>query len=628
MDKNTITGIVLIILIWVAMSVYNSKQQDKFDATQKLEQKSNKKDTSVANLPNIDSVQKNVVDSSVGNKLDLAEYGVFGAAANGTEKEIVVENEDCIFTFSNKGGVLTKIELKKFKTYDHKPLILFNQTPEDFNFTFVVNSAKRPIQTSQLFFTANNESKVIKGDETYQLDYTISDNSGKLYSQTYTISGKGYVVDFVADAKGLSKEIPQSANVIPLAWTQEIQSHELNHKEEKMSSGVYYQDIDKNVDDIGLMKDKDEKIEKAINWVSLSQKFFNTTLIAKNQPFLANSTVKTIAGTVDSSALVKKLFVELKIPFNKETNYQFDGKFYAGPSSFKELKKVESGLQQIIPVGGSILGLVNKFLVIPIFNFLHKFIANYGIIILILTLIIKLITLPFTYKSQLSMIKMRVLKPEMDALKEKYGKDQATFGAKQMELYQQTGVSPFGGCIPMLLQWPFLIAMYRFFPSAIELRQEKFLWANDLSTYDAVINLPFNIPILGSHLSLFAILGVVTSFGMTLYTMKMQPQQASGGGEFAEAMQKQMKVMQYFFPFMILFFFNSSSAALSYYFFLYNGFSLLQQWIMSKFFIDENAIRAQIEHNKKNPKKKSNFQTRMEEMMKQQQALKEQQKKK
>jgi YidC/Oxa1 family membrane protein insertase len=280
-------------------------------------------------------------------------------------------------------------------------------------------------------------------------------------------------------------------------------------------------------------------------------------------------------------------------------------------------------LQKIIPIGGSILGWINKFLVIPIFNYLHNFISSYGIIILILSIIIKIITLPFTYKSQLSMVKMKVLKPELDELRAKHGKDQATFGQKQMELFNQTGVSPFGGCLPMLLQWPFLIAMYRFFPSAIELRQEPFLWANDLSSYDAVIHWNMHVPLIGSHLSLFALLGVVTSFAMTLYTMKNQPQ-TGGGGETAEMMQKQMKIMQYIFPVMILFFFNNSSSALSYYFFLFNVFSLLQQWLMGKY-IDEGAIRAQIEVNKKAPKKKSAFQQRMEDMMKQQQEIKKQQ---
>ena len=630
MDKNTITGIILIILIWVVMSIYNSKQQEEYETLQKKEQLNNPKADSSALAQSTpiskDSVSIQTVDSTV-NKSLVEDYGSFSAATKGSEQEIIVENEDCIYTFSNKGGILKRVELKKYKTYDQKPLILFNQTASDFNFAFTIDSAKEVVNTENLYFTPDNKNKMIQGDETYTLNYSVSDNSGNLYHQIYTIQGKGYIVDFVSDASGIAKEFLKNTNAVTLDWIQQINSHEKNIKEERMSSGVYYQDTKKNVNDIGLTRDKYITTKEPVNWIAFSQKFFNTTLISDDAPFLANAKIKTISGTDDSSLLVKNLYAQIQIPFNKDNNYRFKGKLYMGPSSFKELRKVEKGLQEIIPIGGSILGLVNRFLVIPIFNFLHNFIANYGIIILILTIIIKLITLPFTYKSQLSMIKMRVLKPEIDELKAKY-KDQATFGAKQMELYQQTGVSPFGGCIPMLLQWPFLIAMYRFFPSAIELRQQKFLWADDLSTYDAVINLPFNIPILGNHLSLFAILGVATSFGMTLYTMKMQPQQAGGGGEFAEAMQKQMKVMQYFFPFMILFFFNSSSSALSYYFFLYNGISLLQQWIMSKFFIDETAIRTQIEYNKKNPKKKSNFQTRMEEIMKQQQAIKEQQKKK
>lgn len=612
------------------MSIYNSKQQEKYEKTQKVVNKIESKKDSLEMAKVKQSKDSSLTDTArVETSKQLAnEYGVLSNALVGTEKLITIENEDCIFTFSNKGGILKKVELKQYKTYSQKPLILFDQTADDFNYSFVINSAKKKITTSNLYFKSNTENQVLKGDDKTQVEFAIEQDGKKLFSQSYTIPGKGYMLDFNVDASGISNEIPKTAEILTLSWNQQLKSHEKSIKDERISSGIYYQDHEKHVDDLGLMKDKDEVLDKKLNWISFSQKFFNTTILAKTSPFLANSKVKTIVASDDDTINVKQLTAQLETPLNSSNKYIFEGQLFTGPSSYGDLRKLKNGMHEIIPIGGSVLGWVNRFLVIPTINFLHKFISNYGVIILLLSIFIKLITLPFTYKSQLSMIKMRLLKPELDELREKYGKDQATFGAKQMELYQQTGVSPFGGCLPMLLQWPFLIAMYRFFPSALQLRQEKFLWAEDLSTYDSLIHLPFKIPILGDHLSIFALLGVVTSFGMTLYTMKMQPQQANaGGGEFAEAMQKQMKIMQYFFPFMILFFFNSSSSALSYYFFLYNGLTLVQQWIMSKFFIDENALRAQIEHNKKNPKKKSNFQMRMEEMMKQQQELKNRQKK-
>ncbi|QQR97838.1 MAG: membrane protein insertase YidC [Sphingobacteriales bacterium] len=620
MDKNTVTGIVLIILIWLVMSIYNTNQQKKFEEQKKKTQQTQIVKDSTSTKDSVNISNTNIVDTSANNTQIAADFGVFSNSASGTQENIVIENKDCIFTFSSKGAVLTKVELKNYKTYFQKPLILFSQNPEDFNFSLLINSAKKSIETSELYFTSNQKSTKIANNQALELVF----NADNKYQHIYKIPSEGYILDFTAKANGLEKEIPQNAEVISLKWNQVLHSQERNLKEERIMSGVYYSDNEKNVDDIGLTKDKDQSIETPIQWISFSQKFFNTAIITESQNILANAQVKTTTGN-DTTNIIKYLNANLKFPFGKNNNYELKTKIYVGPNSFKELKQFKNGMQKIIPIGGSVLGWINKFLVIPIFNFLHNFIPNYGIIILILAIIIKLITLPFTYKSQLSMVKMRVLKPELDELREKYGKDQATFGAKQMELYQQTGVSPFGGCLPMLLQWPFLIAMYRFFPSALELRQEKFLWANDLSTYDAFIKLPFNIPMLGDHLSLFAILGVVTSFAMTLYTMKNQPQQ-QGGGEFAEAMQKQMKIMQYIFPFMILFFFNSSSSALSYYFFLFNSLSLLQQWLMTRFLIDETAIRTQIEYNKKNPKKKSNFQQRMEEMMKQQQQIKNQKK--
>lgn len=625
MDKNTITGIVLIILIWIVMFTYNSKQQKKYEEQQKKYQTEGKAKDSIISKDSTTAstiTKKDTAVASLVTTTILNDFGALANAAQGTPEQISIENEDCIFTFSTKGAVLTKVELKNYKTHAQKPLILFEQSPEDFNFSFIINSAQKSIETSALYFSCNTKSTKIEKGKTVELIFS-ADNK---YQHVYSIPSEGYFIDFAAKGIALEKEIPKNSEILSLNWKQTLKSQERNLKEERMMSGIYLRDTEKNVDDLGLTKDKETSIEKPLQWIVFSQKFFNTTLIPQNQTILANTKIKTETGN-DTTAIIKNLSANLRFNFSKENNYEVAAKLYTGPNSFKELKKLNNGMHEIIPIGWSILGWINKFLVIPIINFLHSFIPNYGIIILILSIIIKLITLPFTYKSQLSMVKMRVLKPELDELREKYGKDQATFGAKQMELYQQTGVSPFGGCLPMLLQWPFLIAMYRFFPSALELRQEKFLWVTDLSTYDAVIQLPFTIPMLGNHLSIFALLGVVTSFAMTLYTMKNQPQQ-TGGGEFAEAMQKQMKIMQYVFPFMILFFFNSSSAALSYYFFLFNSLSLFQQWFMTKFLIDETAIRAQIEFNKKNPKKKSNFQQRMEEMMKQQQEIKNQRNKK
>jgi len=622
-DKNTLIGILLILLIFVGFTYYNVYEQE-----QNLK-KHPKTTAQTSKYPTADSVATKIVDSSkaIAPKMDSIvpsiTTGSFAASSVGSEQTFDIENENCIYTFSNKGGIIKKVVLKDYKTFHNTPLILFEDQGKEFNFTFITNDSKTPIQSSDLYFTTTTTPQKISGDGKLDIVYKIDAGNGKTYEHKYTINGKGYALDFSVNAINLG-DVLAANQPITLNWHQDLPAQEGGIDDERFNSAIYFLNDAKEDDDITT--DKEKTIESPIKWVSFKQKFFNTSLIANKELFKKEATLKVVTPPKDSITIVKSFTAQLQIPYNNSNAFSFPMQFFMGPNKYTELKKMDVQLTDIIPLGWSILGLINKYFIIPIFHFLSRFISNYGIIILLLAIIIKLVTYPFTYKSTLSMAKMKVLKPELDELKKKYP-NQAEFGQKQMELYSQTGVSPFGGCLPMLLQMPILIAMYRLFPSSIELRQQPFLWATDLSSFDSIISWTTQIPVisglLGNHISLFTILMSISSIVVTKMTSQMQPSMGNDGGMMAQ----QMKIMQYVMPVMLIFIFNKQPAALSYYYFLFNILTLAQNWIIQKFYIDENAIRAQIEENKKKPVKQNAFQQKMQDMMKQQQEIQKNKKK-
>ncbi|NLA24445.1 MAG: membrane protein insertase YidC, partial [Bacteroidales bacterium] len=311
----------------------------------------------------------------------------------------------------------------------------------------------------------------------------------------------------------------------------------------------------------------------------------------------------------DNSEYLKKFYAELSLPVNRESHVEVPIKLYYGPNKFSVLKSYDNKLEKLVPLGWGIFGWVNRFLIIPVFNWLGSFIGSYGIIILLLTIFIKLLLFPLTYKSYMSTAKMKVLKPQIDELAKKYpkGKEMERQQAT-MNLYKRVGVNPMGGCLPMLLQFPILIAMFRFFPASIELRQQSFLWADDLSTYDSILDLPFKIPLYGDHISLFTLLMAAALMVSTIMTSKNQPTNNQMPG---------MKTMMYFMPIMLLFFFNEYAAGLSYYYFLANLITILQTWAIRRFFVNDEKVLAKLEENKKKPVKKSKWQARLEQAAKQ-----------
>lgn len=617
-------------MILLFMNMNNMKQKQleeaaKVEQTQSEEKTTTAKDTNqTAVIDNgttaTESTDTVVLSDSLVTLNNAATYGIFAAHAAGTEEEIVVENDEVKVTFTNKGAFPKSVILKQYKTHDQQPLEVYNIKDGGFNLKLFANNTKNgSIYTDSLYFTPT----VTKSDEGTTVSFKLNASNGRFYEHKFMVPAEGYMIDFNLNINKLQDLIAK--DYMMLNWSQTMPSQEGSMQAEKMYSSIYYADKDYKVDKINYRKSTEKELVKKLKWVSFKQKFFNSTLITYDAFDYDPGGMVATQQPGDGDEFVKKVATNLVINYEKRDNFEYPMQIYFGPNKYKDLKALDIKLEKVVQIGVSIFRWVNLFMIMPIFNFLSKFIGNYGIIILLLTLFIKMLVFPFTYKSHLSMIKMRVLQPELAELKKKYGKDQAKLGPAQMELYRKAGVNPLGGCLPMLFQMPILIAMYRFFPSSIELRQESFLWATDLSTYDSIISWSQDIPvitnILGNHLSLFTVLMGISSFFYTRLNSQNTPTDASN------PMAAQMKNFQYIMPFMMIFIFNKFSAALSYYYLLFNLFSIAQHLYMKKFMIDEDKIHAEIQQNKTKVKKKSKWQTRMEDMMKQQEEMKRKKKK-
>ncbi|MEE2953668.1 MAG: membrane protein insertase YidC [Bacteroidota bacterium] len=514
------------------------------------------------------------------------------------EKHYTLENEKLKLVFSNKGGRIISAILKDYTTYDGDELELFDADSSIFNLRFTTGQT---INTKELIFEMYNQTK----DEINMRLYIQTQEQYVEFS--YKLNNE-YLIDLDINLVKLNNIIPSAINYMNLNWGMKTPQTEKSKSNQDMYTGIYYQyQTDKEVDYLSLTKSDNETINSRLNWVAFKQQFFSSILISKNgfqKPTELTSKIN------ENSRYIKDLNAKFDIPFLHKNNEQLNFQFYFGPNHYKTLKLYNAGYEEIIPLGWTLFRWVNKYIIINIFDFLSKYFTNYGVIILLLTLIIKLGLSPFTYKAYLSQAKMKVLKPEIEKITNKE-KDKDPLKTQQatMNLYRKAGVNPMGGCLPMLLQFPILIAMFRFFPASIELRQKSFLWAEDLSSYDSILELGFEIPFYGDHVSLFTLLMTISTI---LYT-KMNSQQMATG-----QMAAQMKWMMYLMPIMFLGFFNNYAAGLSYYYFLANMITFGQQIIMKRFFINEDAIFAELEANKKKPKKKSRFQKKLEELQRQQ----------
>jgi YidC/Oxa1 family membrane protein insertase len=642
-DKKTIIGILLIVVIMVGWGIWmqpSKAEREKAQAQKKhILDSTNKanlekrisdslelvkanapdsslfKDSVILKLP--DSLQQAAIDSiQMAKKQDS--LGAFAAHGIGKEDLITVETEKFLLTFNTRGGLLYRNQMLGYQSYTSRFVDKKNDTldlwiPGQTAYGVSLLTEKERIETAQLYFATDAKSNQlkVKGNEELRLSFKIfANNDPKKYLEyVYTITGNDNMIGFDINLVGLDKIVEQNIGELPFTWLMITPSQEHEISKERENSNIWYSSMEGDVSQLkGGTKSKPKKgeVKYPLKWVSFKQQFFSTALIPANGFTSSLYTLGITPGATDKEN--KIMAAELAVPFASTPNESFKMRMYMGPNHWNTLKKYDLGLQKQIDLG--YVGFLNRWLVIPVFNFFAGLKWNYGLIILMLTLIIKLITMPLIYKTFVSSAKMRLLKPDIDALGEKFKPEEAL--AKQqavMALYKRAGVSPLSGCIPALLQMPILFAMIAFFPAAFELRQEGLLWANDLSTYDSILKLPFKIPAYGDHVSLFALLMTITTI---FYTKMNSGQMAAQGGIQAQ----QMKIMMYLMPVVFLIFLNSYSAALSYYYFLSNLISILIMLFIRKFMIDEKKLHAQIEENKKKTPKKSKWMSRMEDIQK------------
>ncbi|MBY0434850.1 MAG: membrane protein insertase YidC, partial [Cyclobacteriaceae bacterium] len=515
---------------------------------------------------------------------------------SGEEKSTKVETTDLAVTFSNRGGVIKELELRKFKTYYQKPLLLVS--PRSNSFRLNATYEGKDIDLYSLFYS----TETTKGaNDTTIVTFTSAIAEGKTIRHIYSIPPTGYVVKYKIESSGLSESI--NGDHLTFLWTDfiPVQEKDLNDSRSKTTINYYltkgeFDDLSEASIDL-----ETSAFAEATKWVGIKQKFFTSAIIASGS--FSGGEVSTSANQADTT-VVKTANVKLFIPKKDVVSNNASFTYFFGPNDYKILPDIAEGFSRNLYLGWPPVIWVNKFIILPIFHFLETFIGNYGVIIMILVIIIKLILMPLSYSSYLGMAKMRLLKPELDLIKEKHGDNMTAAQQDQMKLYQQAGVNPFSGCIPLLLQMPILFAMFYFFPVSVELRQQPFLWADDLSTYESIANLPFTIPFYGSHVSLFVLL-------MTASTLVIQWQNNQ-----ISSVTGPMKSMGYVMPVVFMFVLNSFSAGLSFYYFISNLVTFAQQAIIKRF-VDEDKIKAVMdEHKKKSATgttKKSKFMTKLEE---------------
>jgi len=638
MNKNSIIGIVLIIGILVGWSIWVTPSKEEIARQREIQDsiyQANRARYIADSIRFMEAQKAAEQQLSTQSETNVAsdavmrdKYGVFTTTAKGEEQLYTIENDVLKMTLTTKGAYVKTVELKDYKTWDSLPLIGFDENTSKFNLSFFASN--RNVNTIDLFFTPylNNypydgDGKIVVGEKPVVLSFrACSDdltdvlNPNQYIEFTYTITKDEYMVDFDVKTVNMKNIIASNTNFITIDWYVDLLKQE-KAVDRYNGSNVYYKFLSDDVEslsgDRGGEKDGEKDLRSNLKWLSFKQRFFSYSLIAKDYFNSAIVGLKTDVRSTNPRYL-KTMYAAVDVPFDAfQENNTLAMQFYFGPNSLKIMDKYDLDLDKQIPLGGKLVGWINRYIVVNVFDWLGSYGWNYGIVILVLTIIIKLALMPFAYKSYQSTAKMRVLKPEIDEINAKYPDEKDNMKKQQavMDLYKKAGASPTSGCLPMLLQLPILWAVFRFFPSSIELRQQPFLWADDLSTYDSILDLGFNIPFYGDHVSLFTLLMTVTTI---LYTYINNKQMAATNQQG----MKGMKVMMYIMPIMFLGLFNSYSAGLSYYYMLVNIITFIQMYLF-RVFTDEDKLRKKIELAKQRPVKKSRFQKRLEEMQKQQQ---------
>ena len=619
MDKNTITGFVLIGVVLFAFSWFNRPTPEQIEAQRRYQD-------SLAQIElaqQMELAQKEqqaaMLQDSINNLPDSVRmqnmrqrFGDFAKAMTGEERQTTIENELLELRVSNKGGRIVYARLKEYDDYQGQPLVLFDEQNSELNFS-LVTADNRVVNTSELYFQpmqqgANGLTMRLAVGESGYLDFV------------YTLIPNDYRVGFQIKGTGLNGLLSPSTNALDMVWTQDIRQQEKGRSFEERYVSLNYKFVADDVDRLSETRDDSKQISNRLRWIGFKDMFFSTVLIAKGEGF-SESTLDS--KMVSSGNVLKRFKATTSVPFDLQGREATELTYFFGPNKFALLKELDEAepegaeweLEKLVPLGWGIFRWVNQYFIIPLFDFLGSFISNYGLLIFLLTVIVKLILFPLTYKSYISSAKMRVLRPQVEEINAKYpGQEQALERQKAtMELYSRAGASPMSGCLPMLLQMPILIALFMFFPSAIELRHQSFLWANDLSTYDAIVSWEANIPLIssyfGNHISLFCLLMTITNIVYTKFNMEMTntgQQQMPG-----------MQAMMYLMPLMFLVFFNQYASGLTYYYFISTLITIMQT-IFFRYTINEEKLLAKLEANKRKPMKRSGFMKRLEEMQKMQ----------
>ncbi|RLD89944.1 MAG: membrane protein insertase YidC [Bacteroidetes bacterium] len=640
MNKNSIIGFVLIAAIMIGYSVWLSPskeeiqqkqhfkdsleyvqfQQDSIRKSQIVKTKQHTEKALESRKPEAgtSTVSEGKAPSSTYQAMH-SKYDVFANSATGKNEKYYLENDLVKIEIDSKGGFIKQVQLKEYQTWDSLPLLLFD--PSSMNFGLSFFSHDKAINTNDFYFrpadTTTTSLMVSDADSTtFSMRLYVDKADGvidstKYIEYVYTLHGDNYMFDFDINLINMHGVIPSNISSLPLVWETDLMKQE-RHIDRFNGATIYYKPVKDAVDYLSESGDDDEKISTKLKWVSFKQPFFSSTIIALNDFESGNLSVTENEHHTNPRYLKSvKAELDLPISFGNVSNIPF--RFYFGPNKFYTLKSYGLDLERQIPIGWGffLLAWINEYIVIPVFTFLGGMGWNYGIVILVLTLLLKLFLFPIAYKTYMSSAKMRVLKPEIDEIGAKFPDKKDAMKKQQavMALYKKAGVNPAAGCVPMLLQMPILFAMFRFFPASIELRQQSFLWAKDLSSYDSILDLPFKIPAYGDHVSLFTLLMTISTLIYTKMNNQMmgQQQQSMPG----------MKTMMYLMPIMFLGIFNNYASGLSYYYFLANVITFLQMYAF-RVMVNEDKLRAKIEINKKKPpKKKSAFTKRLEEAAKQ-----------
>lgn len=635
MDKKSIIGIAVVAVLFLGFAYMNTKEQEKYQqemARWQAYQDSLAAAAAVTAPAAGEAVAAadSVAAAAVHERQVEALGATLAAAREAEAEEFTVENDVMAVRFSTRGGQVTGVTLKDYKRYaprgeEGRPVEMMDPATARFGMTFYVKNGLRNVDVNTLdyVFEAEPVAEGPEGEQVVVMRLPVSGDASLEYRYTiYDTASpeRDYLVGFDVRLVNMAREMANQTQ-IQIDWSNTSYQNEKGFKNENMYTTVAYRfPGEKSVEELGMSEEeKSKEVTSSLNWVAFKQQFFSSVFIAPENVSYADLGFSTAHP---GSGYVKDFTARMTVPYTPQTE-GYDFAFYFGPNKYSILKKVSLSegddlhMERLIPLGWGIFGWVNRWCVIPVFDFLRNYIPSFGIVILILAVLIRLVISPLTYKSYVSMAKMRLIKPQVDELAKKYPKQEDAMKRQQatMELYKKAGINPMGGCIPLLIQMPILIAVFRFFPASIELRDQSFLWADDLSSYDSVLNLPFSIPFYGDHVSLFALLMALSMFVYSYYnyqqTASAQPQMA--GMKF---------MMVYMMPVMLLLWFNSYASGLCYYYLLSNLLTIGQTLVIRRM-VDDSKIQAIMQANaaRKSKGRKSKFQQRYEELMRQQEAM-------